>query len=160
MTPCTGGRLIIRQSPDLSRSSICTCTIRAWPNAAFKLSPPVARNRRTDIMRVFQALRRSIKGEKDAKPHVSIAPKSALAIVPPKKVRHQTHTWVPSLQSRELFGALARPGGPWQPKHSPAHESGWKSRVDLVCSPLYAAAVGVTHVHICRAFTKFSVHHR
>ena len=38
-------------------------------------------------MRVLQALRRSIKGEKDNKPHVMIAPKSAVAIVPPKKVR-------------------------------------------------------------------------
>lgn len=37
-------------------------------------------------MRVFKALRRSIKGEKDAKTHIStIAPKSAVAIVPPKK---------------------------------------------------------------------------
>ncbi|KIH88836.1 bud emergence protein 1 [Sporothrix brasiliensis 5110] len=34
----------------------------------------------------LQALRRSIKGEKDAKPHNPIAPKSAVAIVPPKKV--------------------------------------------------------------------------
>jgi bud emergence protein 1 len=35
-----------------------------------------------------QALRRSIKGEKDARPqHISITPKSAVAIVPPKKVR-------------------------------------------------------------------------
>ncbi|KAF3767654.1 hypothetical protein M406DRAFT_90189 [Cryphonectria parasitica EP155] len=35
----------------------------------------------------MKALRRSIKGgEKDGKAHVSIAPKSALAIVPPKKV--------------------------------------------------------------------------
>lgn len=42
-------------------------------------------------MRVFQALRRSIKGEKDAKPHMSIAPKSALAIVPPKKVCVAAH---------------------------------------------------------------------
>lgn len=39
-------------------------------------------------MRVLKALRRSIKGEKEGKAHVSIAPKSALAIVPPKKVRH------------------------------------------------------------------------
>ncbi|KAK0702054.1 hypothetical protein B0T26DRAFT_659422 [Lasiosphaeria miniovina] len=37
-------------------------------------------------MRVFKALRRSIKGEKENKPHISIAPKSAVAIVPPKKV--------------------------------------------------------------------------
>ncbi|KAI2614108.1 scd2/ral3 [Hypoxylon fragiforme] len=36
-------------------------------------------------MRTIQALRRSIKGDKD-KPQVSIAPKSAVAIVPPKKV--------------------------------------------------------------------------
>ncbi|KAK5661195.1 hypothetical protein OQA88_11086 [Cercophora sp. LCS_1] len=37
-------------------------------------------------MRAFKALRRSIKGEKENKPHISIAPKSAVAIVPPKKV--------------------------------------------------------------------------
>ncbi|KAH8173478.1 SH3 domain-containing protein [Sarocladium implicatum] len=36
-------------------------------------------------MRTFQALRRSIKGEKDGK-NVNIAPKAAVAIVPPKKV--------------------------------------------------------------------------
>ena len=35
--------------------------------------------------RLFQALRRSIKGDKE-KPQISIAPKSAVAIVPPKKV--------------------------------------------------------------------------
>lgn len=34
----------------------------------------------------MKALRRSIKGEKENKPHISIAPKSAVAIVPPKKV--------------------------------------------------------------------------
>ncbi|KAJ2907304.1 bud emergence protein 1 [Zalerion maritima] len=39
-------------------------------------------------MHIFQALRRSIKGEKDnsKQAHVSIAPKTAVAIVPPKKV--------------------------------------------------------------------------
>lgn len=38
-------------------------------------------------MRLFKALRRSIKGEKETKqPHITIAPKSAVAIVPPKKV--------------------------------------------------------------------------
>ncbi len=37
-------------------------------------------------MRALKALRRSMKGEKDNKPQVSIAPKSAVAIVPPKKV--------------------------------------------------------------------------
>ncbi|KAI5922552.1 SH3 domain-containing protein [Camillea tinctor] len=37
-------------------------------------------------MRAKQALRRSIKGEKDKSPQISIAPKSAIAIVPPKKV--------------------------------------------------------------------------
>ncbi|KAI1395197.1 scd2/ral3 [Hypoxylon fuscum] len=36
-------------------------------------------------MRAIQALRRSIKGEKD-RPQVSISPKTAVAIVPPKKV--------------------------------------------------------------------------
>ncbi|KAK3319061.1 hypothetical protein B0H66DRAFT_255657 [Apodospora peruviana] len=34
----------------------------------------------------MKALRRSIKGEKENKPHINIAPKSAVAIVPPKKV--------------------------------------------------------------------------
>lgn len=51
----------------------------------------MSRSKQTDPMRVFKALRRSIKGEKEGaakSPHVSIAPKSALAIVPPKKVRH------------------------------------------------------------------------
>ena len=40
-------------------------------------------------MSLLQALRRSIKGaEKDPKgQHISITPKSAIAIVPPKKVR-------------------------------------------------------------------------
>ncbi|KAI0021628.1 scd2/ral3 [Xylariomycetidae sp. FL0641] len=40
----------------------------------------------TYILRPLQALRRSIKGEKEKGPQVSIAPKSAVAIVPPKKV--------------------------------------------------------------------------
>ncbi|KAI0482233.1 hypothetical protein GGR56DRAFT_176697 [Xylariaceae sp. FL0804] len=39
-----------------------------------------------NVRRVVQALRRSIKGDKDKTPQVSIAPKSAVAIVPPKKV--------------------------------------------------------------------------
>ncbi|KAK1755587.1 putative scd2 ral3 protein [Echria macrotheca] len=38
------------------------------------------------MTRIFKALRRSIKGEKEKAPHISIAPKSAVAIVPPKKV--------------------------------------------------------------------------
>ena len=37
-------------------------------------------------MQLFQALRRSIKGEKDKLPQINLAPKSAVAIVPPKKV--------------------------------------------------------------------------
>lgn len=44
-------------------------------------------NKQTDILRAIKALRRSIKGEEKAKAHVSIGPKSAVAIVPPKKVR-------------------------------------------------------------------------
>ncbi|KAI0397776.1 hypothetical protein F5Y17DRAFT_291397 [Xylariaceae sp. FL0594] len=38
------------------------------------------------MKRALQALRRSIKGEKDKGSQISIAPKSAVAIVPPKKV--------------------------------------------------------------------------
>jgi len=41
----------------------------------------------TTVYKLKQALRRSIKGEKESKPHITIAPKSAVAIVPPKKVR-------------------------------------------------------------------------
>lgn len=37
-------------------------------------------------MRFFQALRRSIKGEKEKGANAAITPKSAVAIVPPKKV--------------------------------------------------------------------------
>lgn len=47
---------------------------------------------------LMQALRRSIKGDKDKMPQVAIGPKSAVAIVPPKKVstdilraRHRCH---------------------------------------------------------------------
>lgn len=59
------------------------------PNSQPRMSLHMSKDSQTDHMRVFKALRRSIKGEKDGKPpHVSIAPKSALAIVPPKKVRH------------------------------------------------------------------------
>lgn len=56
----------------------------------------MSKNKQTDILRALKALRRSIKGEKEGKiQHVSIAPKSALAIVPPKKVR-QTHFTIAS----------------------------------------------------------------
>lgn len=44
-------------------------------------------SKQTDVLRAIKALRRSIKGEEKAKAHVSIGPKSAVAIVPPKKVR-------------------------------------------------------------------------
>lgn len=51
----------------------------------------MSKNKQTDILRALKALRRSIKGEKEGKiQHVSIAPKSALAIVPPKKVRQNS----------------------------------------------------------------------
>lgn len=33
-----------------------------------------------------QAIRRSLKGDRDPKPHISVTPKSAIAILPPKKV--------------------------------------------------------------------------
>ncbi|KAJ3574583.1 hypothetical protein NPX13_g4311 [Xylaria arbuscula] len=39
-----------------------------------------------NMKRVIKALRRSMKGDKDKGPQISIAPKSAVAIVPPKKV--------------------------------------------------------------------------
>jgi bud emergence protein 1 len=48
----------------------------------------------TSVSKLTQALRRSIKGEKDSKPHINIAPKSAVAIVPPKKVRRDSPSLV------------------------------------------------------------------
>ncbi|KAK8079559.1 hypothetical protein PG997_007377 [Apiospora hydei] len=39
-----------------------------------------------NLLRMIQALRRSIKGDKDKNPQIGIGPKSAVAIVPPKKV--------------------------------------------------------------------------
>lgn len=38
-------------------------------------------------MHFIKALRRSLKNDKDKVNHISITPKSAIAIVPPKKVR-------------------------------------------------------------------------
>jgi bud emergence protein 1 len=38
-------------------------------------------------MAFLQALRRSIKGDKEKQHSISITPKAAVAIVPPKKVR-------------------------------------------------------------------------
>jgi hypothetical protein len=54
-------------------------------------------------MRAFKALRRSIKGEKE-KPHINIAPKSAVAIVPPKKVCIPSYDCF--LQARNLQAIL------------------------------------------------------
>lgn len=49
----------------------------------------------------MKALRRSIKGDKDKTPQVSIAPKSAVAIVPPKKVIRALYDYE-AQQSQEL----------------------------------------------------------
>ncbi|KAJ8120610.1 hypothetical protein ONZ43_g2727 [Nemania bipapillata] len=46
----------------------------------------------TKMKRAIQALRRSIKGDKDKSPQISIAPKSAVAIVPPKKIPNTSGT--------------------------------------------------------------------
>jgi bud emergence protein 1 len=51
----------------------------------------------TSVYKLKQALRRSIKGEKESKPHITIAPKSAVAIVPPKKVRRYLSSEPPYL---------------------------------------------------------------
>ncbi|KAF3480793.1 protein kinase activator Bem1 [Arthroderma uncinatum] len=54
-----------------------------------------------------QAIRRSFKGEKDHKSHVSITPKSALAILPPKKVGSPSSLSRPAVwPSRFLLLAL------------------------------------------------------
>jgi bud emergence protein 1 len=54
---------------------------------SFSKMPLMSSTKHTDFLRAIKALRRSIKGEEKAKAHVSIGPKSAVAIVPPKKVR-------------------------------------------------------------------------
>ncbi|KAI3322082.1 hypothetical protein HD806DRAFT_136397 [Xylariaceae sp. AK1471] len=48
-----------------------------------------------NMKRATQALRRSIKGDKDKNPQISIAPKSAVAIVPPKKVIRALYDYEP-----------------------------------------------------------------
>ncbi|KAK3986536.1 protein scd2/ral3 [Cladorrhinum sp. PSN332] len=55
-------------------------------------------------MRVLKALRRSIKGEKENKPHISIAPKSAVAIVPPKKSAASTNA--DAVDTKQVIRAL------------------------------------------------------
>jgi bud emergence protein 1 len=66
-------------------------TMSSRPSSCFThdsvASTPVIAN----VWRIVQALRRSIKGEKDKGPQISIAPKSAIAIVPPKKVCSRLH---------------------------------------------------------------------
>lgn len=73
-----------------------TLRCHSCPVSAFSNPKPRARSfsnmshmlsKQTDFLRAIKALRRSIKGEEKAKAHVSIGPKSAVAIVPPKKVR-------------------------------------------------------------------------
>lgn len=87
-------------------------------------------NKQADGMRVLKALRRSIKGEKDTKPQVSIAQKSAIAIVPPKKVCRLApqkpslviFTQLSWLPHHYLFAPLSRPLAIWQ-------ETGGRGRV-------------------------------
>lgn len=53
------------------------------------LFPRIARSWQVSMeltMLFFQALRRSLKNDKERVNHISITPKSAVAIVPPKKV--------------------------------------------------------------------------
>lgn len=77
-----------------------------------------------NLVRVLQALRRSIKGDKDKNPQLSIAPKAAVAIVPPKKVG-DTPVLICSLGR----GWLARPTQPrpaclQSPKQARAYTTG------------------------------------
>jgi hypothetical protein len=62
-----------------------------------------------NLCRTFQALRRSIKGDKDKGAPISIAPKSAIAIVPPKKVGFPEHISArsPGRRKSHLFKLLA-----------------------------------------------------
>ncbi|KAK8091107.1 hypothetical protein PG994_000612 [Apiospora phragmitis] len=55
-----------------------------------------------NLLRMIQALRRSIKGDKDKNPQLGIAPKSAVAIVPPKKVIRALYDY--TAQSNQELG--------------------------------------------------------
>lgn len=63
----------------------------------------------TRVMRLAQALRRSIKGDKEKQQNASIAQKSAVAIVPPKKVCRVLRAWTapptvaPSMRRQTVF---------------------------------------------------------
>ncbi|CAK7199683.1 bud emergence protein 1 [Sporothrix eucalyptigena] len=75
----------------------------------------------------MKALRRSIKGEKDAKPHNPIAPKSAVAIVPPKKVIRALYDYEAqssqelSFSRGDFFHVISRENDPdWYEACNPA----------------------------------------
>ncbi|CAK7564871.1 MAG: bud emergence protein 1 [Sporothrix epigloea] len=75
----------------------------------------------------MKALRRSIKGDKDAKPHNPIAPKSAVAIVPPKKVIRALYDYEAqssqelSFSRGDFFHVISRENDPeWYDACNPA----------------------------------------
>lgn len=105
-----------------------TLRFHSCPVSTFSNPQPRARSfssmshmlsKQTDFLRTIKALRRSIKGEEKAKAHVSIGPKSAVAIVPPKKVRSLQPSPKPLCGPRGLSATCSsmhfnlHPLGPW-----------------------------------------------
>jgi bud emergence protein 1 len=69
----------------------------------------------------MKAIRRSLKGDKEPKPqHISITPKSAIAIVPPKKVIKALYNYEPdkkdihalALHKGDFFHVISREDDP------------------------------------------------
>lgn len=71
-------------APVLATTRAATAMSRSTPSVA--RDSVASAHTVANLVRVLQALRRSIKGDKDKNPQLSISPKAAVAIVPPKKV--------------------------------------------------------------------------
>ncbi|KAM5432476.1 bud emergence protein 1 [Microsporum canis] len=87
----------------------------------------------------MKAIRRSLKGEKEKSQHVSITPKSALAILPPKKVIKALYDYQPSPDNRE---ELAFSKGDFFHVISREDDLSWYE----ACNPLFPNARGLVPV--------------
>ncbi|PBP21148.1 scd2/ral3 [Diplocarpon rosae] len=80
-------------------------------------------------MHLVQALRRSLKSDKDRVNHVSITPKTALAIVPPKKVALPDARGLVPVAFFQALGKTERDSGQLdkspEPVRAPDHDSGY-----------------------------------
>ncbi|KAL4918640.1 hypothetical protein BDW62DRAFT_60205 [Aspergillus aurantiobrunneus] len=99
----------------------------------------------------MKALRRSLKGEKDPKPHhhhhLSITPKSAVAILPPKKVIKALYDYQPEPGSTQ---ELAFSKGDFFHVISREDDSDWYE----ACNPLIPTARGLVPVSFFEVISK------